>query len=48
LFVSLVLEKKKILIHTTLKFGGTHYGTGAKWKVPIIVLYAHQGGQYPQ
>jgi hypothetical protein len=30
-----------------LKFGGIHYGTEAKWKVPKIVLYAHQGGQYP-
>jgi hypothetical protein len=46
--VSLVLEKKLFLNHTTLKFGGTHYGTEAKWKVQKIVLYGHQGGQYPQ
>jgi hypothetical protein len=48
LFVSSMLEKKLFLNHTTLKFGGTHYGTEAKWKVPKFVLYAHQGGQYPQ
>jgi hypothetical protein len=48
LFVSLVLEKKLFLNCTTLKFGSTHYGIEAKWKVPTIVLYAHQGGQYPQ
>jgi hypothetical protein len=48
LFVSLVFEKKKNLNHTTLKFGGTHYGTEAKWKVPKKNLYVHQGGQYPQ
>jgi hypothetical protein len=44
-FVSLVLEKKIKKSHN-FKFGGTHYGTEAKWKVPKIVLYAHQCGQY--
>jgi hypothetical protein len=48
LFVLSVLEKKLFLNHTTLKFGGIHYGTEAKWKVPKNVLYVHQGGQYPQ
>jgi hypothetical protein len=46
-FVSLVLEKKLFLNHN-FEFGGTPHGTEAKWKVPKIVLYAHQGGQYPQ
>ncbi len=40
--------KKKIKSHNFKIWRYSLWHTKAKWKVPKIVLYAHQGGQHPQ